>query len=325
MSNVIRIKRSAVTAAPATLQDGELAYSHASGTLFIGNGSNVYGIGGKADHDKLAGIADGAQVNTVDSVNGETGAVVITKSTISLGNVQNVDTTNASNITSGTLNIARLPAAAIERLVPVVNTAARYALTTAEVQVGDTVKETATGLLYFVVDDTKLDQADGYVEYTAGTASSVDWSGVLNVPAAISDLGVITGAIAGDVLSFDGTNWTNIPLDTNAIAGFTDDVNALIVATPLENLSNVSLTAIGNNHLLRWNSTISSWENVDPGETIPGTTGQFLRYSGDGFWEGQTVVIDDLDDVVINTPATGEVLMFDGTDWINGAIDGGSF
>jgi hypothetical protein len=147
----------------------------------------------------------------------------------------------------------------------------------------------------------------------------------LSVPAAIADLGVITEANAGDVLSFDGTNWTNIQLDTNAIAGFTDDVNALIVATPLENLSNVSLTAIGNNHLLRWNSTNSSWENVDPGETIAGTTGQFLRYSGDGFWEGHNTVIDDLDDVVIDTPATGEVLMFDGTDWVNGAIDGGSF
>lgn len=45
----------------------------------------------------------------VTSVNGQTGAVVITKTTISLGNVPNVDATNASNLTSGTIPDARFP------------------------------------------------------------------------------------------------------------------------------------------------------------------------------------------------------------------------
>lgn len=43
----------------------------------------------QADLDKLAGIEAGAQANTVDSVNGETGDVILDKSDIGLGNVDN--------------------------------------------------------------------------------------------------------------------------------------------------------------------------------------------------------------------------------------------
>ena len=35
--------------------------------------------------------------------------------------------------------------------------------------------------------------------------------------------------------------------------------------------------------------------------------------------------LDGLSDTVITSPATGEVLVFNGTSWVNGAIDGGSF
>ena len=93
---------------------------------------------------------------------------------------------DASKITSGTIDIARLPAGALERLVTVADQTARYALTTADVQLGDTVKEEDTGLLYFVVDTDELDNADGYEVYTAGAASSVPWSGVTGKPSSFT-------------------------------------------------------------------------------------------------------------------------------------------
>lgn len=78
MANTITIKFSQVTATPSSLQPGELAYSTNSSTLFIGNGVGTpIAIGGAAAFTKLAGIAEGAEVNTVDSVAGKTGAVTL--------------------------------------------------------------------------------------------------------------------------------------------------------------------------------------------------------------------------------------------------------
>ena len=51
-----------------------------------------------------------------------------------------------------------------------------------ECKPGDTVKVTSTGKMYFVVDDTKLDEEAGYEIYTAGSATSVPWSGVTGKP-----------------------------------------------------------------------------------------------------------------------------------------------
>ena len=54
MATIIQIKRSTGTTAPNTLSDGELAYTHGTGTqadngdrLFIGDGSSVNVIGGE--------------------------------------------------------------------------------------------------------------------------------------------------------------------------------------------------------------------------------------------------------------------------------------
>lgn len=89
---------------------------------------------------------------------------------------------DASKITTGTISIDRLPQGALERCVVVADDTARLALTTSTVQKGDTVKVTATGKMYFVVDDTKLSSEAGYEVYTAGSAASVPWSGVTGKP-----------------------------------------------------------------------------------------------------------------------------------------------
>jgi hypothetical protein len=90
---------------------------------------------------------------------------------------------DASKITSGTIDIARLPKAALDILVNVANEAGMLALTIDDVQKGDTVKLADTGALYLVVDDSKLGSMDAFMEYSAGHAASVDWSAIENKPA----------------------------------------------------------------------------------------------------------------------------------------------
>ena len=89
---------------------------------------------------------------------------------------------DASKIASGIISIDRLPKAALERLIVVADDTARFALTTATAQSGDTVKVTSTGKMYLIKDESKLSSEDGYEPYTASQASSVPWSGVTGKP-----------------------------------------------------------------------------------------------------------------------------------------------
>lgn len=92
-----------------------------------------------------------------------------------------IESISADKIT-GTIGIDHLPKGALERLVPVANDEARFKLTTDDVQLGDTVKVEDTGLMYYVVDESKLSEEAGYAVYTAGAATSVPWSGVTDKP-----------------------------------------------------------------------------------------------------------------------------------------------
>lgn len=120
-----------------------------------------------------------------------------TASSVAWGNVTGKPSTYApsahnhddSTITSlnasklfGTIDIARLPHGALERCVIVADDTARFALTTAKIQLGDTVKVNKTQKMYFVIDDSKLNSEAGYTVYTAGSATSVPWSGITGKP-----------------------------------------------------------------------------------------------------------------------------------------------
>lgn len=140
---------------------------------------------------------------------------------------------DASKITSGTINIDRLPKAALERMVVVADDTARFKLTTATAQVGDTVKVTATNKMYLVKDDSKLNTEAGYEPYTAGQASSVPWSGVTGKPSTFapptSSATVLGGIKVGYPtsgknykvqLDSSGNAYVNVPwTDTNTTYG----------------------------------------------------------------------------------------------------------
>lgn len=89
---------------------------------------------------------------------------------------------------SGKVPLAQLPAGALPTLVVVADQAARFALTIAQVQNGDTVKQVDTNLMYFVVDDANLNNASGYDSYDATT----DWSLIASKPANITEIAAIT-------------------------------------------------------------------------------------------------------------------------------------
>ena len=93
----------------------------------------------------------------------------------------NVPQLDATTLT-GMVPVASIPQGALERLVKVANQTARFALTTDDVQLGDSVLQTDTGVMYIVVDANELDNAAGYQEYKASTAMSVPWTGVQGKP-----------------------------------------------------------------------------------------------------------------------------------------------
>ena len=140
-----------------------------------------------------------------------------------------LDNFDASKIASGTISIDRLPKAALERLVVVADDTARFALTTATVQSGDTVKVTSTGKMYLIKDESKLNSEDGYEPYTASQASSVPWSGVTGKPSTFtpptSSATVLGGIKVGYTtsgknykvqLDSSGNAYVNVPwTDTN--------------------------------------------------------------------------------------------------------------
>ena len=90
---------------------------------------------------------------------------------------------DASLVQSGVFDIARIPKAAMERCVVVKAENDKFKLSTDQIQLGDTVKVTDTGKMYFVVDEANLYNDKGYEVYTAGSATSVPWSGVTGKPA----------------------------------------------------------------------------------------------------------------------------------------------
>lgn len=94
---------------------------------------------------------------------------------------------DASKITSGTLNadrlpeipISKIPAAALERLYVVESQSAAMSLT---IQEGDVVQIGSGGPMYFCVSESASTFATKFKEFTAGSATSVPWSGVTGKP-----------------------------------------------------------------------------------------------------------------------------------------------
>ena len=161
---------------------------------------------------KLEGIID--KENLPDTLK-ELGLidVAIDNGTINIGGdlitPLTADSQLAADKITGVIDLKNIPVGAMERCVVVEDDTARFALTTNDVQKGDTVKViNPTPTMYLVVDENKLDSADGYVVYSAGNANSVPWSGITDKPDHYyelppADINTLGGVIVGDNITVD--------------------------------------------------------------------------------------------------------------------------
>lgn len=76
-----------------------------------------------------------------------------------------------ADLVDGLIPLEEIPPVAVEHMVIVADDTARFALTTTDVQNGDTVKVASTNKMYLVKDDTHLNSEAGYEVYVAGRAA----------------------------------------------------------------------------------------------------------------------------------------------------------
>lgn len=223
---------------------------------------------------------------------------------------------DASKITSGTIDIDRLPKAALERMVVVADDAARFKLTTATAQVGDTVKVTATNKMYLVKDDSKLNAEDGYEPYTASSASSVPWSGVTGKPSTFAPPTAAASTLGGVKVGYT-TSGKNYKLQVDASGNafvnvpWTDNNTTYNQATAdTLGLVKIGYSSSGKNYAVSLDSNGKMYVNVpwaDNNTTYAQATSDNLGlvkigYSANG--KNYPVALDGSGKMYVNVPWT---------------------
>lgn len=212
---------------------------------------------------------------------------------------------DASKLTSGTVDIARLPQGALERLVKVANEAARYALTTADVQLGDTVQQLDTGIMYVVTDTDHLDSAAGYTEYTAGTAASVPWSGVTGKPtfAAVATSGAYSDLTGTPTIPT--VNDATLTIQQNGTNVQTFTANQATAAT-----ANIQCVDLTNNQTVAGNKEFTGTTTAH--DLVPSATDTYNFGSSSYQWNNAYIK-----SLTINGVACGDILTHNVSEFVN--------
>ena len=140
----------------------------------------------------------------------------------------------------------------------------------------------------------------------------------------LSDVTVTTPS-SGQVLSYNGANWVNSAASSGSLAG----------------LSDTTITSPANGEVLKYNG--SSWVDVQLAYSeLSGTPTNVSTFTNDANYvaSGDNVSVltndagyltditgenlSDLSDVTVTTPSSGQVLSYNGTNWVNAAASGGA-
>ena len=199
--------------------DGKLAFDITGDAATVGGHDSSY-------------FATATDVTALKSTVGNEGAGLVKDVADLKTGLQNID---AGQIKTGTLPLSVIPHGALERMYVVESKDDLATVTSEQVQNGDTIRVNG-GSMYYVTDDTKLGTGDymqGLAVYTAGTASSVNWSGVQSTPTTLAGYGItdavnanekVAEANAGNagkilVLNAEGKLPTSITGDAATVGG----------------------------------------------------------------------------------------------------------
>lgn len=258
--------------------------------------TNTYQIEGKAKEAALADVATKAldseklggqlpayyakqtDMTTVQGQIGESGTSGILKDIEDLKAGTTITAIAAEKIT-GVLSLDQLPKTVVERLTVVTDDAARLALTSEQVQNGDTVKVNETGKMYFVKDDTKLGSPDtaaqAFEEYTVGTAGSVEWSGVLSKPTTLAGYGITDAVNSNEKVTVANAGNAGKILVLNAEGKLDADITGHVDWANINDKPTSSVTAIDQA------VTLATHTNRDVLDKLTEVEGR-LTYGGTG-------------------------------------------
>lgn len=203
-----------------------------------------------------------------------------------------ISTINAEKLT-GTIDanrlpeipIEKIPAAALERLFVVDSQSAAMSV---DVQEGDVVQIGSGGPMYFCVSESASTFATKFKVFTAGAATSVPWSGVLNKPS-------IPEAAVDSPTRIDGSK--SAAVGTSSKYAKEDHIHS--TNTRMLNLNGTSYT---------FHSDSSSNLPMVYAPTSTGTSGQILKSTGGvPTWSDLTVNIDKVSDVTKGYGTYGDI------------------
>lgn len=243
------------------------AQSVKSPTTFTGKVTGNGGFTGNLTGNVTGNADTATKLKTARSIsvkggnNGGTGSANFDGS----GNISiTIPSIDAASI-SGTLPFKVIPQGAFERLKRVTDKAARFELKTTDVQNGDSVLQNDTGVMYVVIDDTKLNSDDGYQEYKAGTALEATHAANADNATNATTAGKVGHSLSVNLISGTSTSTTTQAITFDGSSAISFDVDN----TKPEVMKGATDSAAGNAGLVP--------------APAAGNHNKFLR--GDGTWQ----------------------------------------